>query len=106
MATDVTSGYAVIAIMGPRSRDVLKNYTSADLSNEAFPFGTSRQIELGYASVQASRISYVGELGWELCIPSEMAAHVYEVLNEKPLVHVGMHAVNSLRSEKLAALGT
>ena len=100
IATDVTSGYAVIAIMGPRSREVLKNFTPADLSNEAFPFGTSRQIELGYASVQASRISYVGELGWELCIPSEMAAHVYEVLNEKPLVHVGMHAVNSLRIEK------
>ena len=100
VATDVTSGYAVLAIMGPRSRELLQPLTSADLSNEGFSFGTSSNIELGYSTVRASRISYVGELGWEIYVPSEMALYVYELLNENPLVHVGMHAVNSLRIEK------
>jgi len=99
-ATDVTAGYAVLAIMGPRARDVLQPLVSVDLSNETFPFGSSREIELGYAMVRASRITYVGELGWELYIPSDMALHVYETLTSTPLVHVGMHAVNSLRMEK------
>ncbi len=102
--TDVTSGYAVLAVMGPNARDLLQSLTPDDLSNEAFPFGTSREIELGYALVRASRITYVGELGWELYVSSDMAPHVYELINEAGQNHdmaqVGMHAVNSLRMEK------
>ncbi len=102
--TDVTAAYAGINVQGPNSRALLNKVTPADLSNEAFPFGTSKEIELGYATVRASRISYVGELGWELWVPSDMALHVYEVLAEAgkefDMAHVGMHAMNSLRTEK------
>ena len=76
--TDVSSSYAVLSVMGPRSRDLLSRLTDADLSNEAFPFLTSKEIYLGYAPVRASRITYVGELGWELYILSEYASNVYE----------------------------
>jgi glycine cleavage system T protein len=104
VATDVTSGEAVLAVMGPKARAFLQPLTPADLSNEAFPFGTSRAIELSYGHVRASRITYVGELGWELYIPSEFAAGVYEALvaggADAGLRHVGMHAVNSLRMER------
>ena len=102
--TDVTSGLAVLGIMGPRARDLLQSLSPDDLGSEAFPFGTSREIELGYACVRASRITYVGELGWELYIPTEFAAGVYDALVEAGedvgLRHVGMHAMNSLRIEK------
>ena len=77
---DVTSAYAVFGVMGPKSRDLLSALTSADLSDDAFPFGTSRQISLGYATVRATRITYVGELGWELYVPAEFAVGVYEDL--------------------------
>jgi len=104
VATDVTSGYAVLAVMGWKSRDLLQGLTPENLSNEAFPFATSREIELGYAHVRASRITYVGELGWELYVPTEFAAGVYEILVEAGanfgLRHVGIHAVNALRMEK------
>ena len=70
--TDVTSGYAVLALMGPESRAVLGELTSTDLANDAFPFGTAQEIELGYALVRAQRISYVGELGFELYIPTRV----------------------------------
>ena len=102
--TDVTAAYAGINVQGPNSRALLSKVTPEDLSNEAFPFGSSRMIEVGYATVRASRISYVGELGWELWVPSEMALHVYEVLMEAgeefDVANVGMHAMNSLRLEK------
>ncbi|MBT5522210.1 MAG: FAD-dependent oxidoreductase, partial [Rhodospirillales bacterium] len=102
--TDVTAAHAGINIQGPNARKLLQKVTPEDLSNEAFPFGTSREIEIGYATVRAARISYVGELGWELWVPSEMAIHVYEVLAEAGaefgMAHVGMHAMNSLRTEK------
>ena len=104
VATDVTSGYAVLGVMGPDSRALLQRLTPADLSNEAFPFATSREIELGFAKVRASRVTYVGELGWELYIPTEFAPQVFDLLMEagkewgvKP---IGMHAMNSLRIEK------
>ena len=90
--------------MGPGSRTLLSQLTDADLSNGAFPFGTSREIELGYARVRASRITYVGELGWELYVPTEFAAGVYEAIASAGagagLVHAGYHAMNSLRMEK------
>ena len=72
--TDVTSGYSVLTVMGPQSRKLLSKVTNADLSNEAFPFLHSREIELGYAYGRASRITYVGELGWELYISSDFSA--------------------------------
>jgi heterotetrameric sarcosine oxidase gamma subunit len=103
-ATNVTSGYAVISIMGPNSRDLLAGLTSADLSNAAFPFGTSRQIELGYGLVRAARITFVGELGWELYIPTEFAVAIYDLIVERGeafgLKHAGYHTLNSCRMEK------
>lgn len=102
--TDVTSAYAVLSIMGPRSRELLARVANAELSNEVFPFGTSKEIELGYALVRASRVTYVGELGWELYIPTEFATAVFDAVVAEGeafgLKHVGMHAVNSLRLEK------
>lgn len=102
--TDVGSGMAMIGLMGPNSRDLLQSLTPSDLSHEAFPFATSKEIELGYAMVRASRITYVGELGWELYIPAEFATGVYDTLVQAGadfgLQNVGMHAMNSLRMEK------
>ena len=102
--TDVGSGMAMIGLMGPNSRDLLQSLTASDLSHEAFPFATSKEIELGYAMVRASRITYVGELGWELYIPAEFATGVYDTLVQAGadfnLQNVGMHAMNSLRTEK------
>jgi 4-methylaminobutanoate oxidase (formaldehyde-forming) len=101
--TDVTSGYAVLGIMGPNARALLQPLTDARLSNEAFPFGTSREIDLGYARVRASRLSYVGELGWELYMPTEFAQPVFDVLTaageNHDLAMAGFHAMNSLRVE-------
>ncbi|MDV3130965.1 FAD-dependent oxidoreductase [Mycobacterium sp. 29Ha] len=101
---DVTSAYAVFGVMGPKSRDLLANLTPADLSDEAFPFGTSRQIPLGYATVRATRITYVGELGWELYVPAEFAVGVYEdLMSEGAPLGVGRggyYAIESLRLEK------
>jgi len=104
IATDITSGLPMIAVMGPKSRALLQKLSGADLSNAAFPFGTSREIEIGYARVRASRITYVGELGWELYIPAEFAAHVFERLMEAGgefgLTPAGMHTMNNCRMEK------
>ena len=98
--TDMSEGLAVFAVMGPRAREHLAELTPADLSAEAFPFGTSREIELGMGLVRASRIGYVGELGWEFYTPWDQAPHVFESLLGTGLRPVGMHAVDSLRIEK------
>jgi sarcosine dehydrogenase len=102
--SDVTGAYAVLGVMGPRARDLLGRLTRADLSNEAFPFATSREIWLGRALVRASRITYVGELGWELYVPVECAAGVYDTLHEAGgdlgLADAGYYAIESLRVEK------
>jgi 4-methylaminobutanoate oxidase (formaldehyde-forming) len=94
----------VLSVMGPRSREFLQSLTPDDLGNAAFPFATSRTIELGYALVRATRITYVGELGWELYVPTEFMVGVYEELVGAGaacgLVHAGYHALNSLRIEK------
>ena len=104
VATDITSGLPMIAVMGPKSRALLEKLSGADLSNAAFPFGTSKELEIGYARVRASRITYVGELGWELYIPTEFTAHVFEVLQEAGkdfgLTPAGMHTMNNCRTEK------
>ena len=101
---DVTSAYAVYGVMGPRSRELLARLTSADLSDEAFGFGQSREIDLGYATVRATRLTYVGELGWELCSRSEFAVGVYEDLmaagTDLGVVNAGYYAIESLRLEK------
>ena len=101
--TDVTHGYAMLAIMGPKSRDLLATLTDADLSNEAFPYATAREIDVAYARPLAVRMSYVGELGWELYIPSMFTVPVFDAImaaGEKfGLQLVGMQAVNSLRTE-------
>ena len=101
---DVTSASAVIGVMGPESRDLLSKLADADLTNDAFPFGTSRDIAMGYARVRASRISYVGELGWELYVPTEYARGLFDDIaaagENLGLAMVGMHAMDSLRIEK------
>jgi glycine cleavage system aminomethyltransferase T/glycine/D-amino acid oxidase-like deaminating enzyme len=101
---DVTSAYAVLGVMGPRSRDLLAALSPADLGDAAFPFGTSREIELGYFRVRATRITYVGELGWELYIPAECAVGVFELLTgagpEFGLAHGGYYTIESMRLEK------
>ena len=102
--TNVSSGYSVLSIMGPRARDLMSTLTDNDMSHEAFPFGTSQEIYMGYAKVRASRITYVGELGWEIYIPTEFALSVYDFIMEKgkafDLKLAGYHAMNSLRTEK------
>jgi glycine cleavage system aminomethyltransferase T/glycine/D-amino acid oxidase-like deaminating enzyme len=101
---DVTSAYAVYGVMGPRSRELLARLSRADLSGEAFGFGQSKQIDLGYATVRATRLTYVGELGWELCCPTEFAVGVYEDLMaagaDLGVVNAGYYAIESLRLEK------
>ncbi len=104
VALDVSSAYAVLGLMGPRSRELLATLSDADLSTAAFPFATSRIIDLGYARVRASRITYVGELGYELYIPTEFAQSVYDVIVTAGAAFglrlAGYHALNSLRMEK------
>jgi heterotetrameric sarcosine oxidase gamma subunit len=102
--TDVSSGLAQLNVQGPRSRELLQSLTSADLSNDSFPFRTAREIDIGYARVLCVRITYVGELGYELYIPAEQAVHVHEQLVTAGarcgLVHAGLRALGSLRMEK------
>lgn len=101
---DVTSQYSVIGVMGPNSREVLSKVSETDWSLEAFPFGTAQWVEIGYSTVLAVRVTYVGELGWELHIPTEQARQVYDLLLEAgaPLgiQNAGHYAINSLRLEK------
>ncbi len=104
VVTDMTSAYAVIGLMGPLARDILQTVSSSDLSNDAFAFGTTREIDVGMAVVRASRLSFVGELGWELYIPCEFATHVHAVLSQAGeafgLGHMGLLAIDSCRIEK------
>ena len=101
---EVTSSFAVINLCGPKARDVLARVTDADLSNQAFPFASAREIEIGAAKVRAVRIGYVGELGWELHVPTEFAPHVYGLLwaagEPDGIADVGYRAIDSLRMEK------
>ncbi|WP_298849968.1 FAD-dependent oxidoreductase [uncultured Ruegeria sp.] len=101
---DMTSARAVINICGPKTRDVLQAVAEEDTSNSAFPFATAREITLGAAKVRAIRIGYVGELGWELHIPTEFALHVYDLLWQAGQSHgirdIGYRTIESLRLEK------
>ena len=102
--TDVSGQYAVLGLMGPRSRELLQSISRADFSHEAFPFATSREVDLGFATARATRITYVGELGWELYIPAEFAVGVFDLVVERGeslgLAHAGYYAINALRLEK------
>jgi 4-methylaminobutanoate oxidase (formaldehyde-forming) len=104
VAVDVTSGWATVSVMGPRARDLLATVTTADLSNAAFPFAGAREIDVGSALVWAQRMTYVGELGWELYVPAEFTAHVFETIQAAGapfgLKLAGYHAMDSLRIEK------
>ena len=101
---DVTSGLPMLGLMGPNSRMILEKLSGQDLSDGAHAFATSQEIELGYAKVRASRITYVGELGYELYVPAEFAVHVFDELVEAGqdfgLGMAGYHAMNALRTEK------
>ena len=102
--TDVTSGLAQINVQGPRSRDLLAAITTSDLTDTSFPFRTARQIDIGFARVLCVRITYVGELGYELYVPAEQAVGVYDRLvaagEAFGLRHAGLKALGSLRMEK------
>ena len=104
VVTDVTSGWAQLNVHGPRARDILQRLTTQDMGNEAFPFLTSRDIDIGFARVRCSRITYVGELGYELAIPTEQAVHVYQRIEaagaDFGLRVAGLKALGSLRLEK------
>ncbi|MGX1197316.1 GcvT family protein [Parvibaculum sp. MBR-TMA-1.3b-4.2] len=102
--TDVTAAEGVLAIMGPGSRDLLQAFSPNDFSNAVNPFGTAQEIELGMGIVRAHRVSYVGELGWELYIGADMAAHAFETIWQAGLDHglklCGLHMMDSCRIEK------
>ncbi|MEP2530249.1 FAD-dependent oxidoreductase [Shimia sp.] len=102
--TDVTAGEAVLAVMGPNARTLLEKVSSADFSNAVNPFGTAQEIELGMGLARAHRVTYVGELGWELYMSSDMAGHAFETLFEAgqdvDLKLCGMHMMDSCRIEK------
>ena len=101
---DASSAYAVIGVMGPRSRDLLSRVSAADFSDAGFPFATSRMVDVGDFTVRASRITYVGELGWELLVPAEFAIGTYDALRlagaDLGVRDAGYYAINALRLEK------
>ena len=104
IATDVTAAEACIAVMGPNARDLLQPLASVSLSSAAFPFGTAQTLDFGMAQVRAHRVTYVGELGWEIYVPADQARHVFDVITGSGAVHglrlCGLHAMDSCRMEK------
>ncbi len=102
--TDVTAGEAVLCLMGPDSRALLSKVSPANISNEVHPFGSMQEIEIGMGMARAHRVTYVGELGWELYVSSDQAAHVFEALDEAGtdlgLKMCGLHVLDSCRIEK------
>ena len=101
---DVTAMESVMVVMGPESRDFLQPLIPQSLSNEDFPFGTMQEVEIGYATARAHRVTYVGELGWELYVSADMAVHVYDELMKRgqdhAITHCGLHTLDSCRIEK------
>jgi len=101
---DMTSARTLLTIQGPRSRELLSRLTTADLSNEAFPYMRAKEIEVHHGLALAMRITYLGELGWELHIPTDYALTVFDALFEAGqdlgLTNAGLGALNSLRLEK------
>ena len=103
-AIDMTVSETVLVVMGPQAREFLQPLIPQSLANDDFAFGTMQLIEIGHAIGRAHRVTYVGELGWELYIPTDMSAHVFETLmarrKEHPLALCGLHALDSCRIEK------
>mgnify|MGYP000554233233 CR=1 FL=1 len=104
VVTDITAAEAVICVMGPKSRALLQRVSPNDFSNAANPFGTAQEIEIGMGLARAHRVTYVGELGWEIYVSADMAAHVFEVLHEAGREMdarlCGLHMMDSCRIEK------
>ena len=102
--TDVTAGEAVLAVMGPKAREVMQAVSPNDFSNDVNPFGTAQEIELGMGLARVHRVTYVGELGWEIYVSADMAGHAFETLHEAGQAHglklCGMHMMDSCRIEK------
>ncbi len=102
--TDITASESVLVLMGPKAREVITKVSPNDFSNEAFPFGTAQEIEIGMGIARAHRVTYVGELGWELYVSSDQTAHVFEALEEagaaSDLKLCGLHTLDSCRIEK------
>ncbi|MEL6914863.1 MAG: FAD-dependent oxidoreductase [Pseudomonadota bacterium] len=102
--TDVTPAEGVLAVMGPRARDLMRAVSPADFSNDVNPFGTAQEIEIGLGLARVHRVTYVGELGWEVYVTADMAAHVFETLVEAGEDHglklCGMHMMDTCRMEK------
>jgi 4-methylaminobutanoate oxidase (formaldehyde-forming) len=102
--TDVTAGEGVLAVMGPNARQLLQKVSPNDFSNDTNPFGTAQEIELGMGLARVHRVTYVGELGWEIYVSADMAAHAFEVLwdagQEMGLKLCGMHMMDCARIEK------
>ena len=104
VVTDMTSSRMLLTVQGPRSRELLSRVSTADLSNEAFPYMRAKEIEVGMGLAYAIRVTYLGELGWELHVPSDQAVTVYDALldagQDLGITHAGLLALNSLRLEK------
>ena len=102
--TDVTASEGVLAVMGPRARDLMQAVSPADFTNGTNPFGTAQEIEIGMAMARVHRVTYVGELGWEVYVSADMAAHVFDVLHAAGQDHgaklCGMHMMDTCRIEK------
>src|SRR5712691_1092978 len=99
--TDVTEEFATLSLMGPRSREALARVTRADLSNAAFPYGSVRDIDVAGVTVRAVRLSYVGELGWELYVPTALTPTIYDaIMSDGSVTDAGYYALDSLRLEK------
>ena len=109
---DLTSAYTTLGIWGPKAREILQSVTRDDVSNEGFPFGTCRTIEIGPLRVLASRISYVGDLGWELYVPMEQGARLWDVLWEAGQPHglipvgIGVYGTTGRLEKGYRAFGT
>lgn len=103
-ATDVTGAFAMISLMGPKSREMLQTLTDADLANDEFKFGDSKEVDLGFGFVRATRLTYVGELGYELLVPTDLSRHIYSLLSEVgenfQMTPAGYYALGTLRLEK------
>ncbi|MEO1193142.1 MAG: FAD-dependent oxidoreductase [Pseudomonadota bacterium] len=104
IATDITAAEAVLCVMGPKARDLLQPLIPQSLANADFPFGTMQEIEIGLGLARAHRVTYVGELGWEIYVSSDMAVHAYDAIVEagaaQSLRHCGLHVLDSCRIEK------
>jgi 4-methylaminobutanoate oxidase (formaldehyde-forming) len=99
--TDMTAAESVLCVMGPKARDLMTRVSPADFSNAAHPFGTAKEIEIGMGIARAHRVTYVGELGWELYVSADQTAHVFEALEETGMMKLcGLHTLDSCRIEK------